>query len=463
MTADQVLKSIEQLTGKNHAEWVNGVHIDDSITDQAELFDLLSSQVAIPLFVDDATAEKIATIASVPRRLELQHVSCIDADFLDALRGCEFLEFFGSSGEREASVRALSGSSRLQHLKFMLSTPRVTDAWLEHISRISGLRTLKIGSKRFTDTGVACLARLTRLENFYISAEKATDDGFSFLSDLNCLRKLIVSGHIDGTCIVDIASNLTHLSMASHRKEGLDRGTLQEILQEASQLQALQLRGSQMKTVVNDEVLDVLAGLDALIDLELDHLRISRDSLALISDSCNLKKLSIAGTNVNDQDLTCLASATSLTELNLQCCDTIRGDAFPDLPQSLQRLHISDCSVRRRGLNNLQHLENLRYLTIGDCDETRTYLEDEWLEELVALPNLIAVTILPTTNKDAVSHLTRNAIDILSKSKSIQYVQVFDWGADDAASEGFWFNGTHEGCHIDTMSKSWMFRLGEPD
>lgn len=75
----------------------------------------------------------------------------------------------------DAGLEHLTGLTKLQLLK--LGSTKVTDAGLEHLRGLTNLQSLVLCGTKVTDAGLEHLKGLTKLQSLYLSRTKVTDAG----------------------------------------------------------------------------------------------------------------------------------------------------------------------------------------------------------------------------------------------------------------------------------------------
>jgi hypothetical protein len=80
-----------------------------------------------------------------------------------------------------------------------------TDADLEHLNGLTGLKVLDLDDSQVTDAGLEILKRLTALQYLDLARTQVTDAGLEYLKGLTALQRL----HLAGTKVTD--AGLEHL------------------------------------------------------------------------------------------------------------------------------------------------------------------------------------------------------------------------------------------------------------
>lgn len=87
-------------------------------------------------------------------------------------------------GELRITLTGLPGfdyaklADRPEVVVLQMANPDVTDATLQHVSRLTKLRRLDVGNSQITDVGLATIAALPALEELNLGHTKITDAGF---------------------------------------------------------------------------------------------------------------------------------------------------------------------------------------------------------------------------------------------------------------------------------------------
>jgi len=100
---------------------------------------------------------------------------------------------------------SLGKLTSLQRLDLDLIRPKVTDAYIAHLSGLQSLKSLSVSSVvvtdkgavvslEITDEGFAHLSKLTSLERLTLHGAKITDEGLQHLEHLRSLRWLDLQG-----------------------------------------------------------------------------------------------------------------------------------------------------------------------------------------------------------------------------------------------------------------------------
>lgn len=107
----------------------------------------------------------------------------------------------------DAGLEQIKGMTGLRELWLIGSS--ITDAGLEHVEGLTQLQVLRLGFTQITDGGLRHLERLTQLRELTLGETRVTDAGLHYLEGLNRLEVLDLSG----TQITD--AGLEHLERLS--------------------------------------------------------------------------------------------------------------------------------------------------------------------------------------------------------------------------------------------------------
>lgn len=300
----------------------------------------------------------------------------------------------------------LRGLTRLDSLRLPLSSPihatghTITDTALREASQHKELRYLFAGSGEFTDEGLLHLANLEHLEKLVInssgSAAAATDRGLSYISVLPRLRSLDIEwrGMTNvGLSYLAKMTTLEHLSFGSE-SAGVTVGGV-NALNNLTNLKQLMPR-----SIARDEAnldLSALTELEVLFAVIKDpgltrrQTAIRNDDLSWIGNLRNLTYLSVGNSPfLTDEGLAPVAELTNLERLFIGG-ERIGDGGLAHLQElnSLYQLGVSG-NFTDRGLQQLDGLTNIRYLTI-ESKRGVSYLTRERFQR--NLPNLYSLNV----------------------------------------------------------------------
>jgi len=203
----------------------------------------------------------------------------------------------------------------------------VADAWLPHLTGLTGLGTLDLGYQPLrddedgpiTDAGLPCLAHLTQLNDLNLSHTGVTDAGLSHLAGLTRLGTLGLGyTHVTDFGLPYLAS-LTRLRM-------LDLSNCQQ---------------------VTDMGLQYVTGLRQLDILSLSYTQVTDAGLTHLTALPQLRILDLSNCNqVTDAGLQYLTGLTQLCSLNLCYTKTTRMGQY-SMKQALPNLKLSMKDTRK--------------------------------------------------------------------------------------------------------------------
>ncbi len=249
------------------------------------------------------------TIRGIAQLAEMQSLEHLD------------LPNFGMTDECLALV------SKLQNLRYLWvgcnSNSVLSDAGLEHVAKLKRLEQLQISGTGITDKGMPLIASLTGLIKLGLhSAPGVTDDGLVPLKALKSLRILTLPEH----CGITLAglSHLNSLSELRHLHAGqLDPPALGDGVMDVSGLTGLE---KITLPDVRDEDLVCLAKLKNLQWLQLSYSKsISDVGMAHLAGLRYMDRLVLAGPNLTDKGLACLAGMKQLNFVRIRGNFTDRG------------------------------------------------------------------------------------------------------------------------------------------
>lgn len=307
-------------------------------------------------------------------------------------------------------------------IRELRSAGQVTDAVLERIAGLEGLRRLQLeGSRRVTDAGLRHIARMGRLESLNLTACRITDAGLAHVRELQSLREFQIFHHRG---VSD--AGLKHLRhcpklervelLGSHSGDGTIRalagkaglrhfksgdmvtdaglsllaefpvfarwqgGTPEfSLMGFEAEPNYLLLRGA-----ITDAGLAGLGGLEGLFALNLDDSRLKLSSTGLQA-LAGLPHLEWLGFDATEETMAAIARLPRLRML--MCQDTESSDAGWEAlgrSRSLQYIWGRRCyGLSDRGFRALSRIPSLRGLSVS-CRN----VSDEALSALPAFPML---------------------------------------------------------------------------
>jgi Leucine-rich repeat (LRR) protein len=279
----------------------------------------------------------------------------------------------------------------------------VTDVGLKHLSSMTQLEELWLSRTSISDPGLAELRPLRSLRQLHLSGTRTTVSGalslwsampgvvMSFpggrlspgelslnrragplelipLEGLRGLRQLHLEGVRPGDSGLEYIASLVELEELSLPRAGIHGPGLVH-LHNMGGLRVLDLTGNPLDTVTAAHV----AAWVELRELTLDHTNIKTLAPFATLGRLALKRLSVAGTSVDDEQLALLPRFSNLELLDLTGCARIsdRGVAahLPGLPR-LEALALGGTSVSDAGVGRLSMCRMLRVLRLSDTSVT---------------------------------------------------------------------------------------------
>jgi Leucine-rich repeat (LRR) protein len=279
----------------------------------------------------------------------------------------------------------------------------VTDAGLKHLSSMTQLEELWLSRTSVGDPGLAELRPLRSLRQLHLSGTRTTVSGalslwsampgvvMSFpggrlspgelslnrragplelipLEGLSGLRQLHLEGVRPGDSGLEYIASLVELEELSLPRAGIHGPGLVQ-LHNMGGLRVLDLTGNPLDTITAAHV----AAWVELRELTLDHTNIKTLAPFATLGRLALKRLSVAGTSVDDEQLALLPRLSNLELLDLTGCARIsdRGVAahLPGLPR-LEALALGGTSVSDAGVGRLSMCRMLRVLRLSDTSVT---------------------------------------------------------------------------------------------
>jgi internalin A len=228
----------------------------------------------------------------------------------------------------------------------ILSDTKVKDNDLEVLKSLGPIAIIKLNVTSISDRGLQALTRadLSKLVQLELSGTKITNDCSSFFRCTPMLKNLDVSGtHIGDKFVEEIAricSRLEILEISEVKITDKSIPLLSKLkLLKSLNLSATEITNKEAKMFQELRELEVLSLSDTKVAVGIGKI------LSRTSD--RVRYISLAGTGIDDSDLSALASIKSLVRLDLQ------------------NTNISD-----KGVMELASLSNLRILALGNTKVT---------------------------------------------------------------------------------------------
>ena len=172
---------------------------------------------------------------------------------------------YSSSGITDDELARLVDVPNLEEL--VVRERQITDASLVPISKLTGLKSLRLERTSITDAGLAQLVGLTNLESLWVSSPHVTDAGLEHISKLKKLKSLM----IDETDITP--DGIKHLA-------------------QLKRLNGLRLDG---QAITDDHLVNV-ATIESLTDLLLFHTAVTNQGLSHLTPLYGLRRINLSGT-----------------------------------------------------------------------------------------------------------------------------------------------------------------------
>jgi len=224
-------------------------------------------------------------------------------------------------------LRKLPRHTNLSYLD--LSHNDLSDACLEHVGKLKGLKVLKLDHTPITGVGLQHLAGLSKLEDLSLNHTVLEDASLRHLAPLARLQRLAleetpITGH--GLAAL---TGLEHLEQLRLGKSGCTDAGLSHL----PPLPAL-VEISLSATAAGDATLCALARSDQLEVIDLSHTAATDAGLAHLSGMKHLRSLNLGQTAVSDSGLAHLSAVTTLQALRFPRTN-VRGPGI---------CHLRDCT-----------------------------------------------------------------------------------------------------------------------
>ncbi|MFK7734706.1 MAG: leucine-rich repeat domain-containing protein [Pirellulaceae bacterium] len=246
------------------------------------------------------------------------------------------------------------------------------------------------------DDLAASIGSCGELVKLTINTSKMTLEGWKQIGKLSKLQQLDLRG-----------CNLGNRELAA-AVEGL------------SKLRALRMNGKSGATLVDDVGLECLSGCKELKALALDHLWVSGDGLAVLSELPKLVELYLAGTLVDDDAMKRIVECEGMKKLRISQT-SVGGPgilALAKLP--LEDLDLSECSqLGDDALESLGELESLKKLNLF-----KTVISDTGIGYLSGLQSLEWFNVDQTPVSDA-------GLETIGKLSSLKFLHLGSTGVTD--------------------------------
>ncbi len=287
-----------------------------------------------PILLDTATGDswrlvrqKQSTVWMPIRRIELEPVPENESAFsllkrLDAevrmKDGVVIDVNLIETSVTDAQLQVIASIGSLEHLTLQ-ACPRVSDAGLSHIRRLTRLQGLNLTTTRVTDVGMENLKDLTDLGFLALNDTRIGDDGLRRLSGLKKIGVLYLNATNTtdaGLAYFEQMTQMQWLDLGSTRVS--DTGLARLAL--LSNMRLLSLNG----TKISDAGLKHLSGLKHLVSLSLQDTIVSDAGMVALSKLPGLKQLDLRNTAVTHKGVTIVKDTLPKCEIKH---DVARGAA----------------------------------------------------------------------------------------------------------------------------------------
>ena len=301
-------------------------------------------------------------------------------------------------------LKHLASMSQLEEL--WLNDTSISDSGLDDLRPLRALKQLHLGGTRVTVSGVLNLwPALARVRMSFpgghlspgslVLDRQAGPLELIPLEGLRGLKHLQLDGIRPGDAGLEHIRGLVELETLRLRRAGI-RGPGLVHLHDMGGLRVLDLTGNRLDRVTNDSI----AAWVELGELILDHSDINTLSPIVSGGRPSLRRLSLVGTPVDDEQLALIPKLNGLELLDLSGCPVTDQGIASHLPQlenlqalalrgtpigdvaagklaacsSLRVLWLSDTAVTSRGLTPLSQLPQLARLDLSGCAVDATTL-----------------------------------------------------------------------------------------
>jgi hypothetical protein len=288
------------------------------------------------------------------------------------------------------------------HHTLVLTNRAATDADLDHISDMGGLRHLDLrGCAQLTDAGIQKLCKLKKLESLRMGGLKKVTK-LDFISGMPSLE-FLEGNNCSGLGMV-ILNSVRHTG-PSHKT-----ATTQVILDGRSALPGLKHLSLHNCQLITDKSIEVLAGLTGLQFLDVGNCpRLSNACMSSISEMRHMVSLNVSNNPlISDDGLDVLRGAKrSMRHLDISGCNKVTDTGIKSVARnlkyletlriarctqlsneslkgpvewllSLRTLDLTDClKINDSGIAALQNLHELETLKVAGCNQLTDRLSDQ--------------------------------------------------------------------------------------
>ena len=288
-----------------------------------------------------------------------------------------------------AGLKHLASMSQLEEL--WLNDTSISDSGLDDLRPLRALKQLHLGGTRVTVSGVLNLwPALTRVRMSFpgghlspgslVLDRQAGPLELIPLEGLRGLRHLQLDGIRPGDAGLENIRGLVELETLRLRRAGI-RGPGLVHLHNMGGLRVLDLTGNRLDRVTNDSI----AAWVELGELILDHSDINTLAPIVTGGRPALRRLSLVGTPVDDEQLALVPRLDGLELLDLSGCPVTDQGIAAHLPRlgSLQALALRGTPIGDVAVGKLAACSSLRVLWLSD-----TAVTSQGLSPLSQLPQL---------------------------------------------------------------------------
>jgi hypothetical protein len=338
----------------------------------------------------------------------------------------------GISSVTDADVQRITNLASLEYLHL---PDQIGDTGLAYVAELPSLKGLYIecANSRLTDAGLRLLAKTKSLEELYLRGERMGDAGLVYLRDLPRLKYLALYGsHFTDAGMVyvkDIAS-LRILSFHENLCRITDAGLVH--ISQMPRLESLCLHGMQN---ITDNGLAHLTKMRSLKKLDIGSSQVTDRGLAILSQIKTLERLDLPQDQkgITDKGLTNIAELPNLKHLEVSRIHFIdpnmnkeyytdKGLAELTRCRLLEDLGIGSIGITDAGMDHIARLTNLKHLALFGCDN----VTDKGLVKLAGLKSLTDlnvfhadVTIVGLNQLNSLSNLARLDVHDLRRGGAV--------------------------------------------
>ncbi|MFH1718179.1 MAG: M56 family metallopeptidase [Planctomycetota bacterium] len=330
----------------------------------------------------------------------------------------------GATSARIRTALESLGPDDLYGLQFLFippTRPIYIDDQMPLVARLSGLRTLSLGSAQVNPRSLSLLASLPRLEQLY-APDKTSDAAMAEIAKMQSLKILDVGPSQMSDNGLRSLGKLTSLEVL-----GLfgNPGMTDDGLKALTQLRSLRHVRLGMYGPFTDRGMEYLAAMPSLKVLWLDTPNVTDEGLRRLSKSRSLERLTvhwlekITGRGVAYLKNMPQLKGLDVTSATLTDADLAYFGAMPNLDDLVLGFGFTDAGISR--LADCRHLKRLHVQGISNSP-----LTDKSLEAISTLHELEDLSIAGTG-------FTDEGIELLLRLKNLRAIALF-WSGPDGLS-----------------------------